>query len=63
MYANNLFNLISEFWHKEENRFDLDIEDEVQSGCIITHQGLVVNAMLKSIYAANNSSTSEKGEA
>lgn len=63
MYANNLFNLISEFWHKEDNIFALDIEDEVQSGCIITYQGQVVNAMLQSIYAANNSTTNEKEEA
>jgi NAD(P) transhydrogenase subunit alpha len=63
MYANNLFNLISEFWNKEDNVFKLDLEDEVQSGCIITHQGQVVNAMLKSIYDANNSSTTDKEEA
>jgi NAD(P) transhydrogenase subunit alpha len=60
MYSNNLFNLISEFWHKEDNIFQLDLEDEVQSGCIITHQGQVVNAMLKSVYEANNQTTSEK---
>jgi NAD(P) transhydrogenase subunit alpha len=63
MYANNLFNLIGEFWHQEENGFKLDVEDEVQSGCIITHQGQVVNAMLKSIYEAKNPSTSEQEEA
>ncbi|WP_339720977.1 NAD(P) transhydrogenase subunit alpha [uncultured Paraglaciecola sp.] len=63
MYANNLFNLISEFWHQEDNIFTLHLEDEVQSGCIITHKGQVVNAMLQSIYAANVSSTKEKEEA
>jgi NAD(P) transhydrogenase subunit alpha len=63
MYANNLFNLISEFWHKQDNIFKLDLADEVQSGCIITHQGQVVNAMLKSIYDANNLSTIDKKEA
>lgn len=62
MYANNLFNLISEFWRKDDNVFNLDIEDEVQSGCIITHQGQVVNAMLKSFYEANKPSASDKGE-
>lgn len=53
MYANNLFNLISEFWSKEENQFALDVEDEVQSGCIITHQGQVINSMIKSFYESN----------
>ncbi|GAC13883.1 NAD(P) transhydrogenase subunit alpha [Aliiglaciecola lipolytica] len=50
MYANNLFNLISEFWSKEETQFVIDIEDEIQSGCIITHQGEVTNQMIKSFY-------------
>ncbi|MEP1446254.1 MAG: NAD(P) transhydrogenase subunit alpha [Paraglaciecola sp.] len=63
MYANNLFNLVSEFWHKEDNTFSLDLEDEVQSGCIVTYQGQVVNAMLQSIYAENHSSTDQKEEA
>ncbi|GAB2676362.1 NAD(P) transhydrogenase subunit alpha [Aliiglaciecola sp. 3_MG-2023] len=55
MYASNLYNLISEFWSKESNRFELDIEDEVQSGCIITHQGQVVNKMIQSFYEQTNS--------
>ena len=58
MYANNVLNLISEFWSKDDNVFNLDVEDEVQSGCIITHQGQVVNAMLKSFYESNASSAS-----
>jgi NAD(P) transhydrogenase subunit alpha len=54
MYANNLFNLISEFWSEPDKRFQLDITDEVQSGCIITHDGQVVNEMIRSFYEANN---------
>ncbi|MFT5676380.1 MAG: NAD(P) transhydrogenase subunit alpha [Paraglaciecola sp.] len=54
MYANNLFNLVSEFWSKDDNEFKLDVTDEVQSDCIITHQGEVVNAMIKSFYASQN---------
>jgi NAD(P) transhydrogenase subunit alpha len=52
MYANNLQNLISEFWSKEDNQFLLDVEDEVQSGCIITHQGQVTNSMIKGFYGS-----------
>ena len=53
MYANNVFNLIAEFWSKEAKEFALDVEDEVQSGCIITHQGQVINSMIKSFYQSN----------
>ncbi|MGY8897019.1 MAG: NAD(P) transhydrogenase subunit alpha [Paraglaciecola sp.] len=57
MYASNLYNLISEFWSKDDNRFALDIEDEVQSGCIITYQGKVVNKMISDFYAAQKQTT------
>jgi H+-translocating NAD(P) transhydrogenase subunit alpha len=50
MYANNLFNLVSEFWHKDSHHFALDVEDEVLSGCVISHQGQVVNKMILDFY-------------
>jgi NAD(P) transhydrogenase subunit alpha len=59
MYANNLLSLISEFWSQEDNKFLLDVEDEVQSGCIITHQGVVVNSMIKNFYATNPDQTNQ----
>jgi NAD(P) transhydrogenase subunit alpha len=57
MYANNLFNLVSEFWDKENQSFNLDIEDEIQSHCLISHQGSVVNATLNSFYASIDQAT------
>ncbi|GAC22915.1 NAD(P) transhydrogenase subunit alpha [Paraglaciecola mesophila KMM 241] len=59
MYAANLYNLISEFWSKDDNRFALDIEDEVQSGCIITYQGKVVNTMISDFYASQKQTTKD----
>ena len=59
MYASNLYNLISEFWSKDDNRFALDIEDEVQSGCIITYQGKVINKMISDFYAAQKQTTND----
>lgn len=53
MYASNLLNLMSEFWDKEANRFALDVEDEVLSGCVISHQGQIVNKMIKDFYQQN----------
>jgi NAD(P) transhydrogenase subunit alpha len=63
MYANNVFNLLSEFWSKETNEFALDVEDEVQSGCIITHQGQVINSMIKSFYQSNPDKTTKGDKA
>ncbi|WP_340680018.1 NAD(P) transhydrogenase subunit alpha [Paraglaciecola sp.] len=53
MYASNLFSLISEFWDKESNQFALDIQDEVLSTCVISHQGQVTNKMISDFYQQN----------
>ncbi len=43
MYSANLYNLIEEFWNKENKTFDLDLEDEILDAALVTKKG----AMLK----------------
>jgi NAD(P) transhydrogenase subunit alpha len=50
MFSSNLFALVAEFWNKEEKRFVLDFEDEIVKGCVITHQGEIVNEMIRGHY-------------
>jgi NAD(P) transhydrogenase subunit alpha len=50
MFSSNLFNLVEEFWDTEEKRFDLNFEDEIIKGCVITHQGEIVNEMIAKHY-------------
>ena len=47
VYANNLYNLIDEFWNDDESSFNFDLEDEILSNCLVTHQGDHVNASVK----------------
>ena len=47
MYANNLINLIDEFFDKESKQFTLDLEDEILASSVITHAGEITNDMLK----------------
>ncbi len=47
MYSANLHNLLLEYWNKESKQFDLDMEDEIIKGCVITHDGALVNEMIK----------------
>ncbi len=49
MYANNLFNLISEFWDAEEKNLDLNPEDEIVQACVITRGGEIVNETIKNL--------------
>ena len=49
MYSNNLFNLIDEFWDREETKLDLDPEDEIVQGCVITRGGAIVNETIKNL--------------
>lgn len=51
MYSNNLFNLISDFWDEEQKILNLNFEDDIIQGCVITHQGEVVNETISNHYA------------
>lgn len=49
MYSANLHNLVLEYWNKETKQFDLNMEDEIIKGCVITHDGALVNEMIKNM--------------
>jgi NAD(P) transhydrogenase subunit alpha len=51
MFSSNLYNLVDEFWNPEEKRFALDFDDEIVKGCVITHQGEIVNQMIREYYS------------
>jgi NAD(P) transhydrogenase subunit alpha len=54
MFSSNLYNLVEELWNAEEKRFDLNFEDEIVKGCVITHQGKIVNEMIAKHYGQKN---------
>ncbi len=45
MYSRNLTSFVQEFWKDEQ--FNLDMEDEIIKGAMITHEGNVVNELTK----------------
>lgn len=47
MYSANLCNLAEEFWNAEQKAFVLNLDDEIIQGCLITHEGAIVNATLR----------------
>ena len=51
MYSNNLFNLIHEYWDPQQKTFVLDLDDDILSGCVITHAGSIVNKTIHKHYA------------
>lgn len=50
MYANNVFNLLDEYWDKEKGSFELDFEDDILTACVIVHDGTLRNEMLTKHY-------------
>ncbi|MBF0485198.1 MAG: Re/Si-specific NAD(P)(+) transhydrogenase subunit alpha [Candidatus Omnitrophica bacterium] len=46
MLGANFVNFIEHFWNKEKNSFELKMDDEIMKGCLITHNGKVVNEKL-----------------
>ena len=49
MYSANLANFVEHFWDKEGKVFNLNREDEIMQGALITHQNEIVSEMYKSI--------------
>ena len=49
MYSANIYNFITEYWSEEEKILSLDLEDDILSGCIITHGGDLVNQTIKNL--------------
>ena len=47
VFGNNIFNMIEEFWDAENKSLNFDLKDEILKGCVITHQGKVVNEAIK----------------
>jgi NAD(P) transhydrogenase subunit alpha len=51
MFSSNLFNFVQEFWDHENKQINLDFDDEIIKGCLITHQGKIVNAMISNHFS------------
>ena len=52
MYSSNLFNLVTEYWDDESGTFNLNLEDDILKGCIITHDGAIINETIKNLKEA-----------
>ena len=50
MFSSNLYNLVEDSWSSEEKRFELNFEDEIIKGCVVTHGGEIVNEMIVDHY-------------
>ena len=48
MYSSNLYNLVEEFWSKDEQKVVLDFENDL-IGCVITHQQEIVNQVIANL--------------
>jgi len=46
MYSANTTALVEEFWDRDAKRFTLRPDDEIIRGCLVTHEGKIVNGKL-----------------
>ena len=46
MYSSNLGALVEHFWHQEDKRLNLDLEDAIMKGCLLTHAGQILNGAI-----------------
>jgi NAD(P) transhydrogenase subunit alpha len=47
VFSANLGNFLEHFWDKEEGGFKFDLEDEILTGCVLTHGGAIVHERFK----------------
>ena len=47
VYANNLYSMIEEFWDTENKIMNIDINDEILSGCVVSHAGESIDPLSK----------------
>ena len=49
VYGANLFNMIEEYWDIENKILNFDLSDDVLKGCVVTHEGQIVNELVKTM--------------
>ena len=54
MFSSNMLNLLTEFWDAEIGQFRLNFADEIIKGCVITHQGKIVNETISLHYSGED---------
>lgn len=47
MYSANLRGLFEEYWNKDSKKFELQLDDQIIDGALITHEGKVRNQMIR----------------
>ena len=43
VYASNLANFVEHFWDSESNSINLNLEDEIIQGCLLTQNGKIIH--------------------
>ncbi len=51
MFSNNLASFLEHFWDKESKTFRIDLQDEILKGCVLTHDGKIVNETIEKFYS------------
>jgi len=51
MFSANMFNFVIEYWDPGERWFRMNFDDEIIGGCLITHQGKIVNETISRHYS------------
>ena len=39
----------TEYWNEEEKKLELDLEDDILKGCVLSHGGSIVNETIKNL--------------
>jgi H+-translocating NAD(P) transhydrogenase subunit alpha len=51
MYSSNLYYLVNHCWNKQEKKLQINPEDEILKGCLLTHQKRIINESIRKLYS------------
>jgi NAD(P) transhydrogenase subunit alpha len=49
MFSSNIANFVEHFWSKDSRRFEINRDDDIVKGCLVTHGGEVVHPAIKAL--------------
>ncbi|MDM7860519.1 NAD(P) transhydrogenase subunit alpha [Alteromonas sp. ASW11-36] len=56
LYANNLYNLIEDYWDKESNTLNLDFTDDILDASVVCHARVLRNELLRKQFSKTDES-------
>ena len=63
MFSSNLANLVDHLWNKEAKELELNLDDPIVKGCLLTHQGRILHEGVREMIEGKAKPKAQEGQA